>query len=84
MKMKVCALCNGVVRKEIDCSKCGSKLTDKGRVYDFFDDYSAYMDIDEIKLADGIPDSSGSDDCLHLFSGDCGHDETWVIKFMEI
>jgi hypothetical protein len=82
--MKVCSLCNGVVQMEIACSQCGSKLSDRGRIYDFYDDYSAYMDIDEIKLADGIPDSSGSDECVHLFSGDCGHDETRVIKFTEI
>jgi hypothetical protein len=84
MEMKACSLCNGVTRMAIDCSTCGAKLTDRGRIYDYYDDYSAYMDIDEIKLADGIPDSSGSDDCIHLFAGDCGHEETRVIKFTEI
>ncbi|WP_240628608.1 hypothetical protein [Bacillus salacetis] len=68
----------------IDCSACGDELTDKGRIYDYFDDYSAYMDIDEIKLADGIPDSSGSEDCVHVFAGGCGHEETRVIRFTEI
>ncbi|WP_456271947.1 hypothetical protein [Bacillus sp. AK031] len=69
---------------EIDCSKCGSKLTDQGRIYDYYDDYSAYMDIDEIKLADGIPDSSQAEECIHLFSGQCGHEETRIIKFTEL
>ncbi|MBM7586399.1 hypothetical protein JOC86_002951 [Bacillus pakistanensis] len=40
---------------------------DYGRVYDYYDDYSAYMDIDSIQLADGIPRSSGDEECLHLF-----------------
>lgn len=69
---------------EIDCSKCGSDLADQGRIYDYYDDYSAYMDIDDIKLADGIPNSSHSEECIHLFSGKCGHEETRTIKFTEL
>ncbi|MCP3741634.1 hypothetical protein [Rossellomorea sp. BNER] len=57
-------------------------MTDHGRVYDYYDDYSAYMDIDSIQLADGIPGSSGGEECLHLFAcSNCTFEKPVIIKF---
>ncbi|MCA0969692.1 hypothetical protein LCM20_03670 [Halobacillus litoralis] len=42
-------------------------MRDKGRVADFFDDYSPYLDISFTDLVDGDPDSSIQGECVHLF-----------------
>ncbi len=82
--MKACALCNGIIEHRGNCSKCGFDTMDQGRYYDYYDDYSAYMDIEQIKLADGVPNSSCSDECLHLFlCVNCGNEEGKTIQFTE-
>ena len=56
--LKWCALCNGMGEAILACPNCDNSMFDQGRIYDFYDDYSPYMDIDVIKLADGDPVSS--------------------------
>ncbi|MGG3914790.1 hypothetical protein [Rossellomorea vietnamensis] len=82
--MKACALCNGIVEYRGLCSKCGDSTKDQGRYYDFYDEYSAYMDIQHVQLVDGIPNSSCSDTCLHLFTClRCGEEEGKSIDLTE-
>lgn len=82
--MKACALCNGIVEYKGLCSRCGDSTLDQGRYYDFYDEYSAYMDIKHVQLADGIPNSSCSDTCLHLFTCiRCGEEEGKRIELTE-
>jgi hypothetical protein len=82
--MKACALCNGIFQYKGECSECGHSTIDQGRYYDYYDDYSAYMDIEQIQLADGIPNSSCTDNCLHLFSCmNCGQEEGKEIPLNE-
>ncbi|WP_142323652.1 hypothetical protein [Bacillus sp. AFS015802] len=82
--MKACALCNGIVEYKGLCKKCGDSTTDQGRYYDFYDEYSAYMDIQHVQLADSIPNSSCSDTCLHLFTCiRCGEEEGKSIGLTE-
>ncbi|CAN7477070.1 hypothetical protein [Rossellomorea sp. LjRoot5] len=82
--MKACALCNGIVEYRGLCKKCGDSTTDQGRYYDFYDEYSAYMDIQHVQLVDGIPNSSCSDTCLHLFTClRCGEEEAKSIDLTE-
>ncbi|MBS4171869.1 hypothetical protein [Bacillus sp. FJAT-49736] len=73
--MQWCELCNGVSESTIECIQCGQEMEDQGRIYDYFDDYSPYMEIDLIKLADGDPISSEQPICVHLFKcRECGFD----------
>ncbi len=73
--LKWCALCNGMGEAILACPNCDNSMFDQGRIYDFYDDYSPYMDIDVIKLADGDPVSSQKDECVHLFKcPNCGFD----------
>ncbi|HZG70769.1 MAG TPA: hypothetical protein VEY51_04455 [Chondromyces sp.] len=65
--MAVCDLCNGMRNKVVSCPNCNAQMEDTGRVYDYYDDYSAYMEIDLNKLVDGDPTSSSREDCAHLF-----------------
>jgi hypothetical protein len=46
-------------------------MDDAGRIQDFFDDYSPYLDNDITGLADGV----SNDQCLHIFvCPRCGND----------
>jgi hypothetical protein len=82
--MKACALCNGIVSYKGMCAKCGDTTLDQGRYHDYYDEYSPYMDIQEIQLADGIPNSSCTDTCLHLFTCKrCGEEEGRSIDMVE-
>jgi len=66
--MGICALCNGFEEFHLDCEKCGEQSRDHGRIMDFYDDYSAYMEIDQLKLEDGYPDTNAQHKCPHLYS----------------
>ncbi|KHD84572.1 hypothetical protein [Heyndrickxia ginsengihumi] len=61
-----CSVCNGIEEIQVVCPHCGSMLLDEGKIYDFYDDYSAYMDIDLLKLEDGDLLSSKKAECMHL------------------
>ncbi len=64
------------------CKKCGSVMMEKGRIMDYYDDYSAYMDIELMKMEDGFPESFKHHQCPHLYScPNCLTDE--VILIME-
>ncbi|WP_231622408.1 hypothetical protein [Halobacillus karajensis] len=48
-------------------------MRDQGRVTDFLDDYSPYLDQKYTDLVDGDFDSSLNEECVHLFiCEDCG------------
>ncbi len=66
--MGMCPLCNGFDATQQTCTQCGSVVEEVGKVTDFLDDYSAYMDIDVLKLVDGDMNSYENSDCLHLFN----------------
>ncbi|RST75150.1 hypothetical protein D4T97_007780 [Siminovitchia acidinfaciens] len=65
--MDFCGLCNGTSFENRACPICLGVLVDQGKIYDYYDDYSPYMDIDLNKLADGDPQSSHKPECTHLF-----------------
>ncbi|MCE4051088.1 MULTISPECIES: hypothetical protein [Bacillaceae] len=54
--MNICPLCNGFEQLNKVCADCGQQVEDKGRIMDYYDDYSAYMPIDQMKLENGYPD----------------------------
>jgi hypothetical protein len=74
IRMEWCGLCNGIMELTISCPECGTKMDDEGRVYDYYDDYSPYMEIEWMKLVDGDPKSSQKRECQHLYKcNHCGH-----------
>lgn len=64
--MSVCPLCNGMSDESYQCSLCKGEMKDKGKMYDYYDDYSPYMEMDWNKLVDGIPDNAEKPECVHL------------------
>ncbi|XJZ28085.1 hypothetical protein ACF5W4_04620 [Bacillota bacterium Lsc_1132] len=79
--MPICPICNGLRGIPTFCQKCGSEMIERGRIMDYYDDYSPYMDIDLMKMEDGYPDSYKNHQCPHLCTcPKCLTDEVVLIK----
>lgn len=79
--MGVCPVCNGLKKLELNCVDCNGLMEEKGRYQDYFDDYSPYMPIDQMKLEDGIPADFQNQQCPHLYRcSSCGTDCVILIK----
>ncbi|MBB5173265.1 hypothetical protein [Texcoconibacillus texcoconensis] len=61
----LCPVCNGLTEVSVQCPTCKSPLKDQGKELDRLDDYSAYEEVDTVKLADGIPDDEQNHRCPH-------------------
>jgi len=64
--MYVCPSCNGLQKVIQKCSDCEGDLTDEGKLVDYLDDYSPYLDDEGLKLVDGDPQSTEDHICVHL------------------
>lgn len=74
--MGICPICNGFQALEKNCNHCGNTLEDKGRIMDYYDDYSPYMPIDQMKLENGYDNDFQDELCAHLLKcPQCGMDE---------
>lgn len=70
--MSMCPICNGISSIEVNCSSCNVLFTDEGRLLDYIDDYSAYLEIEGMKLFDGISDDAKNKQCPHvLYCSQC-------------
>jgi hypothetical protein len=79
--MGMCPLCNGFKVLAPVCPGCSGKMEDKGREADFYDDYSPYMPIDQMKLEDGYPRDFADGECPHQFRcPKCGTAKVFLIK----
>ncbi|WP_102347481.1 hypothetical protein [Bacillus sp. Marseille-P3661] len=65
--MYICPLCNQLDQKLVECPTCKNHMEDQGRLMDYFDDYSAYLEIDGTKLVDGFPNDQQDHECPHVF-----------------
>lgn len=79
--MGICPACNGFEYISSACPTCGVNLKDQGRVMDYYDDYSPYMPIDQMKLEDGYPYDAMKGECPHLLS--CSNCEFHTIIFVK-
>lgn len=56
-------------------------MVDEGKLSDFFDDYSPYMEIELMRLEDGFPTNFKEGQCVHLLQcPECGRQETFTIQ----
>ncbi|MYL32386.1 hypothetical protein GLW08_06390 [Pontibacillus yanchengensis] len=65
--MFVCPLCNGLQTIVVHCPACNWEMKEQGRVVDYLDDYSPYLDDEGLKLVDGDQNSSEEHECVHLY-----------------
>jgi len=56
-------------------------MEDQGKITDYFDDYSPYMDGDLMKLVDGYPYTYTNHECVHLFY--CPHCQEEEVRFIK-
>ena len=56
-------------------------MLESGRLMDFYDDYSPYMEIDLMKMEDGFADTHSEHKCPHLYRCPaCHKDDVIFIK----
>jgi len=60
----ICPVCNGFAALAAACPTCARLAEDGGRLGDYYDPYSAYRPIDDVRLTNGYPDVA-SRECLH-------------------
>ncbi|MBM7551118.1 hypothetical protein [Thalassobacillus pellis] len=79
--MKVCSYCNGLKHLEQQCPACKNLMDDQGKLVDYLDDYSPYLDVGITKMVDGDRQSVKSDHCIHVLRcKSCDRDEVVVIE----
>ncbi len=79
--MAICPVCNGLREVLLICSNCGQTMVESGKLMDYYDDYSPYMEIDLMKLEDGYPDNHSDHKCAHLYRcPSCQKDDVIFIK----
>ncbi|WLR51450.1 hypothetical protein LC040_00665 [Bacillus tianshenii] len=79
--MSLCPICNQLREMHFHCSSCKQEMQDRGRVMDLFDDYSAYLPIDMMKMVDGIPNDLSEEKCPHLFYCEpCNNQKVMLIR----
>jgi DNA-directed RNA polymerase subunit M/transcription elongation factor TFIIS len=77
----MCPLCNGLNELDMNCSNCGTLMTDLGKVSDFLDPYGHYNDEETVKMGDGYPNTAQDQICPHLMScKHCSHDKVVFIQ----
>jgi hypothetical protein len=78
--MSMCPLCNQFSAAQSRCPNCSHIMNDQGRVMDYFDDYSPYLEIDGMKQADGYSEDFQNDKCPHLLNCSfCGEDQVLLV-----
>ena len=80
-----CPLCNGLTSITYLCPDCQINMEDMGKVVDYYDDYSAYLDTDLQKKTDGYHHSAEQNICPHLLCcAQCAKDQVVSILEMSI
>ncbi|RNA68679.1 hypothetical protein [Alteribacter keqinensis] len=74
-----CPVCNGFRVIGKNCTQCGKKAKDFGKYTDYFDNYSAYEEIDTVKLTDNIKNDQSEGLCPHLYYCENCHKESIVL-----
>ena len=76
-----CPLCNGLSIEYI-CKKCDMNMEDYGKVMDYYDDYSAYLEIHAKTKGRGCHQRK-TNICKHLLScSQCGKDlSSEIVRF---
>ncbi|WP_080847567.1 hypothetical protein [Cytobacillus gottheilii] len=79
--MGVCSICNGFRELHELCGECGREMNDHGKIMDYYDDYSAYMPTDLMKMEDGYQNDYRDQLCPHLLT--CSHCGMESVKLLE-
>lgn len=79
--MFICPACNGFEVLSFSCPECEGEMTDRGRLVDYLDEYSPYLDDEGLKLVDGLKHSTDEHTCLHvLYCSQCETTSEYAIQ----
>ncbi len=75
----VCPVCNGLYDYKRKCVKCNTySMVDRGRLTDYYDEYSTYLPMTITNKVDGVYSHKK---CIHLYVCEkCGEDKRVVIN----
>lgn len=73
--MPICPVCNGLREVYLICTNCGDHMIESGRLMDFYDNYSPYMEIDLMKMEDGYLETKSGHQCPHVYRCPICHKE---------
>ena len=59
----ICPICNTLENVMIPCENCGDIMIDQGRICNFYDNYSSYLDFDITEKIDNVDHTK----CVHLY-----------------
>ncbi|HLT55130.1 MAG TPA: hypothetical protein VK057_03405 [Bacillota bacterium] len=77
--MTDCPLCNGFSEWNIQCTNCSDIMEDLGKVSDYFDDYSPYLDLDKEVWQENTVDHD--EQCTHLYyCPTCGEEHIQTVS----
>ncbi|HBM80278.1 MAG: hypothetical protein QME45_14475 [Clostridiales bacterium] len=77
----LCPVCNGISECIIYCDECGNEMKNGGRIQDYYDDYSPYLNYNDTDIIDGEPYGI----CQHIYiCPACGRDKTVNIRKVHI
>ncbi len=81
--MAICPFCNALESQTYSCRVCTNVLQDYGKVVDYTDAYSAYMDQDLLTAVDGLTRENSEQYCVHVFyCGTCGTQTELTVKLI--
>ncbi|KGX85295.1 hypothetical protein [Pontibacillus litoralis] len=79
--MFICPVCNGLQSLQMQCLNCNQIMNNQGRVADYFDEYSPYLQDEGLKMIDGDSCSSLNHTCVHLlYCFNCGNEQSYAIE----
>lgn len=62
----MCPVCNGLIHIDVRCPVCNHYAVDIGKCSDYYDPYSPYRPIDDLKRSNGLADLEHHL-CIHLY-----------------
>lgn len=81
---EICPVCNGLYDRSIQCSNCGALMIQAGKLEDYNEPYSPYLE-NELFILNNETAITGDNCCIHLYScPDCGHLEHGAIQILSI
>lgn len=79
--MWVCLYCNGLKTIATSCPQCSAPMEDRGKVSDYYLDYSPYREIEDLKMTDGYEHDHEQHECMHyICCPACGHIQVQAFK----
>lgn len=80
----MCPVCNGIALFNVNCPHCQTLLIDQGMWQNYFDDYSPYLEIEDMKFVNGFDDAR-KHHCIHFATcPQCGEEVLAAVEEVDM